>query len=457
MKVIPVALTIAGSDSGGGAGIQADLKTFAALGVHGTCAITAITAQNTYSVTGVQEIDTAIVEKQIEAVAEDLGVDAAKTGMLSSSKIIATVANCVKRYGFPLVVDPVMVAKSGAPLLQEEAVNTLINKLIPLARVITPNIPEAEKLSGRKITSIEDMREVARFLAEEYGPEAVVVKGGHLSSGHSVDVLYYRGRFWEFSAERIQTKNTHGTGCTFSAAITAELAKGKDVVEAVKTAKEFVSSAIKYSLPLGKGHGPVNPMATLILDAERYRVLSNIGEALKLLEKHGEEVARLIPECQMNLVMALPKHYARDLGDVAGIPGRIVKLDNTIKASSTPEFGASRHVARALLKAMEFDPDVRAAANIMFSESILRILQELSLPVSYYDRREEPPEVKRTEGATIPWGVETAIRRMGGIVPKAIYHTGDWGKEPMIILFGRNATDVASTIVRIAQALRGEH
>ncbi|QOJ78711.1 bifunctional hydroxymethylpyrimidine kinase/phosphomethylpyrimidine kinase [Infirmifilum lucidum] len=456
MKVIPVALTIAGSDSGGGAGIQADLKTFAALGVHGTCAITAITAQNTYSVTGVQEIDTALIEKQIEAVAEDLGVDAAKTGMLSSSGIITAVARSVRRYGFPLVVDPVMVAKSGAPLLQEEAVSTLVSELLPLAKVVTPNIPEAERLSGRRIEGVEDMKVVARLLAEEYGAEAVVIKGGHSASATAIDVLYYRGSFWEFSAERIETKNTHGTGCTFSAAITAELAKGKDIVEAVKKAKDFVTMAIKYSLPLGRGHGPVNPIAALAIDAERYRVLHNVSSALRILEEHGKSVAKLVPECQMNIAMSLPKHYARGVEDVAGVPGRIVKLNDSIKASSAPAFGASRHVARAVLKIMEYDPEVRAAANIRFSEEVLRILQELSYSVSYYDRREEPPEVKRVEGATIPWGVETAVRRAGGRVPRAIYHTGDWGKEPMILLFGKDAVEVANMVVEVAKRLGGE-
>ena len=261
---IPVALTIAGSDSGGGAGIEADLKTFAALGVHGTVALTAITAQNTTSVTGVQAITPELIEKQIEAVVEDLGVDAAKTGMLYESKIIEVVAKAVSKYGFPLVVDPVMIAKSGAPLLKEEARETLINTLLPLAKVVTPNIPEAEVISGIKIRSIDDMKKAAKLISKT-GVEAVVVKGGHMEDKYSVDILYYKGNYYTFSEPRILTKNTHGTGCSFSAAIAACLAKNMDILESVKEAKKLIQAAIRYSINIGAGHGPVNPMALLYL------------------------------------------------------------------------------------------------------------------------------------------------------------------------------------------------
>ncbi|HID40729.1 MAG TPA: bifunctional hydroxymethylpyrimidine kinase/phosphomethylpyrimidine kinase, partial [Pyrodictium sp.] len=192
---IAVALTIARSDSGGGAGIEADLKTFAALGVHGVVAITSVTAQNTLGVYAVQDIPPKIVAKQIEAVAEDMGVDAAKTGMLSSSEIIVAVASTLRRYDFPLVIDPVMVAKSGAPLLRPDAVETLVKELIPRATLVTPNKMEAEKLAGIMIKSLDDARRAARRIVEEYGAEAAIVKGGHLDGDESVDVLYYRGRY----------------------------------------------------------------------------------------------------------------------------------------------------------------------------------------------------------------------------------------------------------------------
>ncbi|MGC8932142.1 MAG: bifunctional hydroxymethylpyrimidine kinase/phosphomethylpyrimidine kinase [Candidatus Methanodesulfokora sp.] len=450
--MIPVALTIAGSDSGGGAGIQADLKTFAALGVHGTCAITAITAQNTFSVIAVQEIEPDVVEKQIDAIVQDMGVDAAKTGMLSSSRIIEAVSRAVRRYGFPLVVDPVMIAKSGAPLLREDAVEALKKEIIPLAKVVTPNIPEAEKLSGMRISSLDDMKKAAKEIVEELGAEAVVVKGGHAEGEESVDILYHSGNFREFRMRRIKSKNTHGTGCSFSAAIAAELAKGNGIEEAVKRAKEFIYMAIDYGFSLGKGNGPVNPIAPLQLDAEKFRVLENIKEAIKILEENGALVSNLIPECQMNLVMGLPKHYLRGIEDVAGIPGRIVRIGTRIKASSCPEFGASWHMARALIKASDYDPRVRAAVNIKYSDEILRALERLGIESSYYDRREEPDEVRRKEGASIPWGIEQAVRRAGKLT-EAIIDLGGIGKEPMVKIFGPSAVDVARRLVEIGRCL----
>lgn len=253
----PVALTIAGSDSGGGAGIQADLKTFQALGAYGASVITAITAQNTLAVTAVHEVPESVIAAQLDAVASDLGVDGAKTGMLSSASIIATVADRVRHWGLQrvLVVDPVMVSKSGARLLREDAVQALTQQLLPLAAVLTPNLPEAEVLLGRRIRSLEDMHQAARDLAA-LGPRAVVMKGGHFE-GDPVDVLFDGAAFHTLPARRIDTKNTHGTGCTFSSAIAAQLALGKGVVDAVRAAKAYLNEAIVRAVPMGGGHGPV--------------------------------------------------------------------------------------------------------------------------------------------------------------------------------------------------------
>jgi hydroxymethylpyrimidine kinase/phosphomethylpyrimidine kinase len=256
---LPVALTIAGSDSGGGAGIQADLKTFAALGVHGTSAITAITAQNTITVTDIFELPIEIVTAQIEAILSDFNVRATKTGMLASSKIIDAVALAITKHRITnLVVDPVMVAKGGAKLLRDDAIDALRLRLLPLATVITPNLPEAEVILGRPVKTLAERRGAARDLVA-LGVRAAVVKGGH-AEGDVTDVYWDGTSMVELTGTRVSTANTHGSGCVFSAAIAAGLAKGLEPLAAVRAAKEFIGGAIEHSLEVGQGHGPVNPM-----------------------------------------------------------------------------------------------------------------------------------------------------------------------------------------------------
>ncbi|MCH1639666.1 bifunctional hydroxymethylpyrimidine kinase/phosphomethylpyrimidine kinase [Paenibacillus timonensis] len=263
MSRIARALTIAGSDSGGGAGIQADIKTFQELDVYGMSAITAVTVQNTLGVSNVYPLPPEAAAEQIEAVGSDLGVDALKTGMLFSAEIIEAVAAQIRAFGWTqVVVDPVMVAKGGASLLQPEAVQALRDRLLPLASIVTPNLPEAEVLSGRSIRSMEDRREAAKRICA-YGSRQVVIKGGHdADPGDRIVDLYYDGAtFTELIGQRIPTPHTHGTGCTFSAALTAELAKGTPALEAVRIARAFIQAAIEHGLGLGQGHGPTNHFA----------------------------------------------------------------------------------------------------------------------------------------------------------------------------------------------------
>jgi hydroxymethylpyrimidine/phosphomethylpyrimidine kinase len=255
---VPVALTIAGSDSGGGAGIQADLKTFAAFGVYGLTVITAVTAQNTVGLRAVQEIDPAVIASQLDAVAEDFSIGALKTGMLASAAIIEAVVDGITRHELqPLVVDPVMVAKSGDRLLRPDAVDALRRKLLPVARVATPNIPEAEVLSGRSIRTLEDRVTAARRIME-FGAHAVVIKGGHTEDDPVVDVLVDPEGVHQYQARRIATGSTHGTGCTFSAAIAASLAQGVDLAGAVGQAREYLTRALAGAPGIGHGHGPMN-------------------------------------------------------------------------------------------------------------------------------------------------------------------------------------------------------
>lgn len=261
--MIPVSLTIAGSDSGGGAGIQADLKTFQELGTFGTSVLTAVTAQNTLGVHAVQPIECDIVTAQLDAVLSDFTVGAAKTGMLFSAEIIKAVAEKLCSYpALPLVIDPVMIAKGGASLLEQSAVEALKEYLLPNAAVLTPNIPEAEVLTGMPIHTLSDMERAASRLLE-FGTESIVLKGGHRKdTDFAEDLVVNRsGERFLLRTKRIKTKDTHGTGCTFAAAITAELAKGKPVSEAVIVAKHFIQAAIEDGISLGNGHGPTNHAA----------------------------------------------------------------------------------------------------------------------------------------------------------------------------------------------------
>lgn len=258
-RKVPRALTIAGSDSGGGAGIQADLKTFTAFRVFGMSVITSVTAQNTESVLGVSNLPAGFVELQLDAVLGDIGADAVKTGMLSNKEIVSAVSKKIREYGIKnLVVDPVMISKGGDTLLDTGAREVMVNELFKLALIVTPNIPEAEVITASKISSLSGMKEAAEAI-KSMGPEYVLVKGGHLEDlPDAIDVFYDGHSHCELKAPRIDTKNTHGTGCTYSAAVCASLAAGFSPLDAVKEAKDYVTYAIMRSFDLGKGHGPLN-------------------------------------------------------------------------------------------------------------------------------------------------------------------------------------------------------
>jgi len=440
-------LTIAGSDSGGGAGIQADLKTFASLGVYGMSVITSITAQNTIGVQGIHDLPPEFVALQIDSVISDIGVDAAKTGMLSSSAIIDVAASKVKKYKIPnLVIDPVMYAKSGDPLLRPDAKDTLINKLFPLSILITPNIPEAEFLSGIKIKGIEDMKKAGRKIKKRVGAD-VLVKGGHLR-GKAVDILYTDGEFFIFESERIDTKNTHGTGCTYSAAIASELAKGYSLYDAVKSAKVFITDAIKNSIEIGKGKGPTNPIASLYRDTEKYRTLIEMESVIEKLKE--AKIGILIPEVQSNMAVALSD--AKGFDDVMAIPCRIIKYGNDIITVSRPNFGVSRHIASIVLTAIKFDPTKKAVMNIKYSPEIISACKKLNLKIGSFNRKDEPKKLKAKEGSSLEWGTEKAISE-SGFVPDIIYDTGDIGKEPIVRVIAENPEELSKKVISIKEYL----
>jgi hydroxymethylpyrimidine/phosphomethylpyrimidine kinase len=404
--------------------------------------LTALTAQNTLGVQAIHEVPAPFVEKQIHSVLSDIGADAIKTGMLVNAEIVEVVAKKIKQYRVrKVVVDPVMVAKSGDSLLRKDAREALVKRLLPLATVVTPNLMEASVLTGLRVRSIEEMKKAARRIYKS-GAKYVVIKGGHLK-GRAVDILYDGEKYEEIEGPKIETKNTHGTGCTFASAIATLLARGDTVSEAVKRAKIFITLAIQSGLPLGKGAGPTNPSAYVLREMERYRILRELIKAVDLLK--AERVGHLIPEVSSNLGYGLPN--AEGIGDVAAFPGRIVRYKDSVVTLSDPEFGASQHISNVILTVMKFDPEYCSAMNIRYSKENITQLRERGFFVGHFDRRIEPKRVKQREGSSLEWGVGEVLRKLRR-VPDIIYDEGDLGKEPMIRVLGRNPIEVVNKILK---------
>ena len=438
-----VALSIAGSDSGAGAGIQADIKTFSALGVYGCTAVTAITAQNTRKVSKIFEPSQEIIKEQIMSVLRDFSPDAIKIGMVYSKETIVTVSRALNGVRTPIVLDPILAAGTGAKLLRDDAFDIFVSRLLPICDLITPNRFEAEKLSGMRIKNEKEAVEAAERIRKG-GPKNVIIKGGHFSRHEVTDILVgSRSRLIKISNPRIDIEESHGSGCNFSSAVTAFLANDVDLEAACKRANEYVHDAIVSAVKVGKGLPVTNPLSSIYSNAMRYRVIEELQNAVEQITAL-RNFHLLIPETQTNFVYALPD--AAEVVKVAGVRGRIVRIGNSAVPASYIEFGGSKHVASAVLAFMAFRPAVRAAINIRHNNKLVKLCRSL-FEVSSYDRRVEPRDVKRKEGATVSWGTRAALHAN----PKAevIYHDGDIGKEAMINVFGTTPIQVVEKIKRI--------
>lgn len=443
-----VALTIAGSDPTGGAGVQADLKTFAALGVYGASVVTAITAQDTRGVSEVFSLPPEWVTAQLDAVLGDLDVNAAKTGILCDAQVITALRRKIEEHRLEkLVVDPVLRAGGGGhTFMEKEVLEVFKSEMVPSAYLLTPNLSEASTLAGmEEIINLEGMQEAARRL-RQMGARNILVKGGHLP-GDPVDILFDGQEFITYEAKRRIT-SPHGTGCTLSAAVTAGLARGLGLQEAIPAGKEYLNGLLDHSLGLGGGQPLLDHLYLLRREAERYGLFQSTLQALEQLKR--EKIGRLIPEVQSNLGVALPG--AQGPEDVLAVPGRIIGLGEEIHWIATPAFGASRHVAKIILTVLRHDPSRRAAMNLRYSPAALEACHRMGLKASHFNRAEEPAEVTSREGASLEWGTQRAIEAMGG-VPDIIYDEGGIGKEPMIRVLGEDAQDLSRKVIALHRHL----
>jgi hydroxymethylpyrimidine kinase / phosphomethylpyrimidine kinase / thiamine-phosphate diphosphorylase len=428
------ALTIAGSDSISGAGIQADIKAMASMGVHAASVVTCITSQNTRSVSAILPLPLVHILSQLEAVLGDADVKAVKTGMLYSEEIANAVAGRLSSEGIPLVVDPVMAAGVGDSLQAKSLLRGIKKNIIPLATLVTPNRIEAEALVGRKINNMAEAKRACRSI-KKLGAKGVLLKGGHFEDDQVIDLLYVDDKFEKISAPRIQVK-PHGSGCTLSSYITGYLALGTELRDAVVSARSRLIDALQAHYPVGGGLEVLDPLATLNREAARYITLVELEEAVRrLIPRLTRE---MIPEVGMNFVYALP--HARYHEDVCGLEGRIVGIRGGVSRTGCLAFGGSRHVARIVLTAMRYDAGKRSALNLRYSEDNLKKLKCSGLRVGSFDRDKEPKQVK-----TMEWGTASAIKSLG-FVPDVIYDRGGKGKEPMIRIIGDCPSNVLDKI-----------
>ncbi|PKK85620.1 MAG: bifunctional hydroxymethylpyrimidine kinase/phosphomethylpyrimidine kinase [Thermoplasmata archaeon HGW-Thermoplasmata-1] len=457
-----VAVSIAGHDPSGGAGIDADVAAFLACGVHPATVLTCATVQNTLGVSGIFELPKEIVERQIDALAADFEICAAKTGMLHSPKMVKLVARKAAKLGLTLVVDPVLAATTGASLSgcgSYALAKAIAEELLPHAYLVTPNVPEAESLCGIAIRCEDDIREACRKL-HGLGARNVLIKGGHFGGGDestAQDTLFDGREFYTFTLPRIKDKKAHGSGCTLSALITGYLARGMVLKEAVSLSKRVLWSMIKNGYAPGKGVDVLNhsdcgglflPPASVLLEcgSKRFCAWDELSQAAARLLRSLR--AELVAEVGMNFAYAL--NGAAGHRDVCALNGRISVSrceEGCASFYGGADFGASKHVASIALAAMAREPDKRCALNVRYGEKNLEACKKAGLSIGNFNRKEQPKDAD----SSMEWGTADACGRLG-FVPDVIWDAGDDGKEPMIRLIGKNPADVLSKLESIIKS-----
>ncbi len=431
-----IVLSIAGSDPSAGAGIQADLKTFSTLGVHGLTVITAITSQNTSKFSKVKEISADMIKSQLESVFSDFDIGAIKIGMVYSSSVIKTIYSKLREIKTPIILDPIFESTTGGVLLQKEALPLFKKLLVPLSFVITPNMFEAERITRMKIRTRKDIRKAAATI-HLMGAKNVVIKGGHLDGKIVTDFVLEENKFYTFSGRRIN-RTTHGGGCNFSASLAVSLARGNSLKNAVRFAKEFSSKSISNSQKVGRGIFITKMDKSEEIEKE---LSSTIFKFTKL-----KNMFKYIPEVQTNFVFSKPN--PKSLNDILGVSGRIVKTDENVIVAGSLKYGSSKHVGSAVLTMAKKFPSTRSAMNIKYDKEIVKKAVLKNFSVLHYERSAEPSKIKNKEGQTISWGIKNAIKNTTKPAD-LIFHKGDFGKEPMILIFGTNPKEVLGKLIKI--------
>lgn len=426
------ALTIAGSDSVGGAGIQADIKAMSSVGVHAASVITAITAQNTCEVTNIFPIPEEMIQEQIETVLKDCDIKAIKTGMLYSADIVEVVADTLEDHDVPLIIDPVMVATVGDPLFKDDLAKALKNTLLPMCEVVTPNKYEAEILSGMKINNEDD----AMFACELIGKQgsSVLLKGGHMDSKNITDYLYLSSEFTTMVNRRLN-KAGHGSGCILSSYITAHMAKGTDLVDSVLRSRELIQKSIATQYEIGKGELIVNPIVKKEEDPAKFRVLDALDSiSSKILDIFPHE---LVPKNGMNIAYAMPGAAGPE--DIAAIDKRIMVHNGMLKKGGPAKFGVAEHLSYVLLEVMRKDPNTRSIMNINYTDDIVDIMEEIGLTVAKYNKKGQNSIAEMTRDAI------SHTKK----VPDAMIDIGSKKEDRMIRIFGKDPEDILSKLESI--------
>lgn len=431
-------LSIAGSDPSSGAGIQGDMKTFHELGAYGLSVITAVTSQNTSRFSEVEPVSPSLVKSQIRSILEDFQVDAIKIGMVYDKQTVKAIHSQLEKIHVPIILDPIFESTTGGILQKDEAFSDFKKLLVPICHTITPNIMEAEKISNTKIRSLTNMKEAAVKI-QKLGARNVVIKGGHFLKGDKVtDILLEDKIFSSFSHQRMKFES-HGGGCTFSAALCANIAGGKKLSDAMDSARIFTLESIRNAKKIGKGLAIITPIKDTIEDQ-----LSNAISEFCMIKSIYEQ----IPECQTNFVYSLSR--PKTITDVMGLEGRIVRTGKVLTVAGNLKYGGSKHVASAVIEMARKFTTIRSGVNLRYDEKTIKNAIRKKMKVLSYDRKNEPQKNKEREGMTVSWGIKSSISQSNS-PPDIIFHKGDIGKEAMLLVFGKNPTEVLKKVLKIVK------